>query len=67
MKTLFHLNLILHFQKTLTFGSVSGNYNFQKINEEIEEKLSFLKINNDNFEIETNVTENFFNQRTMGD
>ena len=47
------------FQKTLTLGSVSGNYNFQKVNEEIEEKLSFLKINNDNIEIETNVTENF--------
>ena len=47
------------FQKTLTLGSVSGNYNFQKINKEIEDKLSFLKINNDNFKIETNVTENF--------
>ena len=47
------------FQKTLTLGSVSGNYNFQKINKEIEDKLSFLKINNDDFKIETNVTENF--------
>ncbi len=47
------------FQNTLTLGSVSGNYNFQKINKEIEDKLSFLKINNENFEIETNVTENF--------
>ncbi len=47
------------FQKTLTLGSVSGNYNFQKINKEIEDKLSFLKINKSNFKIETNVTENF--------
>ena len=47
------------FQKTLTLGSVSGNYNFQKINKEIEDKLSFLKINNEDFKIETNVTENF--------
>ena len=46
------------FQNTLTLGSVSGNYDFQKI-KEIEDKLSFLKINNENFEIETNVTENF--------
>ena len=47
------------FQKTLTLGSVSGNYNFQKINKEIEDKLSFLKINKEDFKIETNVTENF--------
>ena len=47
------------FQKTLTLGSVSGNYNFQMINKEIEEKLSFLKIDGIKFKIETNVTENF--------
>ena len=58
-ENIFHSNLILHSRILLTLGSVSGNYNFQKINEEIEEKLSFLKINNDNIEIETNVTENF--------
>ena len=49
----------LAFQKTITFGSVSGNYNFQKINKEIEDKLSFLKINKSSFKIETNVTEKF--------
>ena len=47
------------FQNTLTLGSVSGNYDFQKINKEIEEKLSFLKINNENFEIETNIRDDF--------
>ena len=47
------------FQKTITLGSVSGNYDFHKINKEIEDKLLFLKISNSNLEIETNVTENF--------
>ena len=31
------------FQNTITLGSVSGNYDYEKTNEEITNKLSFLK------------------------
>ena len=31
------------FQKTITLGSTSGNYNFKKLCDEINEKLSILK------------------------
>ena len=47
------------FQNTITLGSVSGNYNFKKVCEEVDTKLSFLKINKYDVEIETNVAENF--------
>jgi len=47
------------FQNTITLGSVSGNYNFKKLCDEIEGKMSFLKINNLSLKIETNVSENF--------
>ena len=47
------------FQNTVTLGSVSGNYNFQNICKEIEDKLSFLKANKYNIEIETNVSANY--------
>ena len=54
------------FQNTITLGSVSGNYNFKKVFEEVDTKLSFLKINKYDVEIETNVAENFFDTRIMG-
>ena len=47
------------FQNTITLGSVSGNYNFKEVCKEIDEKLSFLKINKLNIEIDTNVKNNF--------
>ena len=47
------------FQKTLTLGSVSGNYNFKKLCDEIDEKLSFLKTKKLNFEIKLNVSNKF--------
>ncbi len=47
------------FQNTITLGSVSGNYDFNKISEEIDYKLSFLKIKKINVKIETNVTKNY--------
>ena len=47
------------FQETITLGSVSGNYDFQLINKEIENKLSSLKIKSSDIKIETNVTEKF--------
>jgi len=31
------------FQNTITLGSAGGNFNYQKINEEIENRLDFLK------------------------
>ena len=34
------------FQNTITLGSVSGNYNYEKTNDEINNKLSFLKVKN---------------------
>ena len=36
------------FQNTITLGSVSGNYNYDKTNDEINKKLSFLKVKNIN-------------------
>ena len=47
------------FQNTITLGSVSGNYNFKEVCKEIDEKLSFLKINKFNIEIDINVKNNF--------
>ncbi len=47
------------FQNTITLGSVSGNYKFKEINNEINTKLSFLTTNNYNPEIELNISENF--------
>ena len=47
------------FQNTITLGSVSGNYKFKEICNEIDKKLSFLKIKELNFKIETNVTDEF--------
>ncbi len=47
------------FQNTITLGSVSGNFNFNNLCKEIDEKLSFLNINKFNLKIELNVTENF--------
>ncbi len=47
------------FQNTVTLGSVSGNYDFNKLCEEIDKKLSFLNAHKINVKIETNVTENF--------
>ena len=34
------------FQNTITLGSVSGNYNYEKTVEEINNKLSFFKTKN---------------------
>jgi len=47
------------FQNTITLGSVSGNFNYDKINFEVNRKLSFLKANNIEFKIEINDTNNF--------
>ncbi len=47
------------FQNTITLGSVSGNYNYEKTNEEVNNKLSFLKAKNIEFKIEINDTNNF--------
>ena len=47
------------FQNTITLGSVSGNYNYEKTFEEIDKKLSFLKVKNINLKIELNDINNF--------
>ncbi len=47
------------FQNTVTLGSVSGNYNFNNIMKEVEDKLSFLKCNKYHAEIQVNVKENY--------
>ena len=41
------------FQNTLTLGSVSGNYDFNEICKEIEEKMSFLNVKKFDAEIKT--------------
>ncbi len=43
------------FQNTITLGSVSGNYDFNKICKEVEEKMSFLNIKKFDVDIKTNV------------
>ncbi len=47
------------FQNTVTIGSVSGNYDFQNICNEVDDKLSFLKTDKSNFKIKTNVINNY--------
>ena len=47
------------FQNTITLGSVSGNYDYEKTNEEINNKLSFLSEKNEEIKIEINDTNNF--------
>ena len=47
------------FQNTITLGSVSGNYNYEKTIDEIDNKLSFLKAKNIKFNIELNDANNF--------
>ena len=47
------------FQNTITLGSVSGNYDYEKTVEEINNKLSFLKTKNINLKIELNDINNF--------
>ena len=47
------------FQKTITLGSTSGNYNFKKICDEINEKLSFLKVKKATLDINLNVANKF--------
>ncbi len=47
------------FQNTITLGSVSGNYNYEKTVEEINNKLSFLKTKNIKLKIELNDISNF--------
>ena len=46
------------FQNTITLGSVSGNYEFKNLCKEINKKLSFLKVDDLNLEIETNIRDN---------
>ena len=58
MKKLSHLNDTA-FQNTITLGSVSGNYNFDLLSDEVEKKLSHFKVNKFNTKIETNVTKKF--------
>jgi heterotetrameric sarcosine oxidase alpha subunit len=47
------------FQNTITLGSVSGNYDYEKTNEEISNKLSFLKAKDEDIKIDINDTNNF--------
>jgi sarcosine oxidase, subunit alpha len=47
------------FQNTITLGSVSGNYNYDKINEEINIKLAFLKLKDEEIKIKINDTNEF--------
>ena len=47
------------FQNTITLGSVSGNYDFNKICKEVEEKMSFLNVKKFDFEIKTNVAKDY--------
>ena len=47
------------FQNTITLGSVSGNFNYEKTVEEINNKLSFLKTKNIKSNIELNDINNF--------
>ncbi len=47
------------FQNTITLGSVSGNYDFNKICKEIEEKMSFLNVKKFNAEIKTNLVKDY--------
>ena len=47
------------FQNTITLGSVSGNYSYEKTNEEINNKLSFLKAKDEKVTIKINDTNNF--------
>ena len=47
------------FQNTITLGSVSGNYNYEKTIDEIDNKLSFLKAKKIRCNIELNDTNNF--------
>ena len=47
------------FQNTITLGSVSGNYHYEKTSEEINNKLSFLGAKNEDIKIEINDTNNF--------
>ncbi len=47
------------FQNTITLGSVSGNYNYEKTVEEINNKLSFFKTKNIKLKIELNDISNF--------
>ncbi len=47
------------FQNTITLGSVSGNYNYEKTIDEIDNKLSFLKAKKIRFNVELNDTNNF--------
>ena len=54
------------FQNTITLGSVSGNYDFKNISEEINKKLSPFKIVKFNAEIEANIRK-FFNNRRTGE
>ena len=47
------------FQNTLTLGSVSGNYDFNEICKEVEEKMSFLNVKKFDAEIKTNLVKNY--------
>ena len=47
------------FQKTITLGSTSGNYNFKKLCDEINEKLSILKTKKVSLDINLNVPNKF--------
>jgi sarcosine oxidase, subunit alpha len=47
------------FQNTITLGSVSGNFDYKKTNEEINNKLTFLKVKNEDVKIEINDINNF--------
>ena len=47
------------FQKTITLGSTSGNYNFKKLCDEINEKLSIFKTKKVSLDINLNVPNKF--------
>tara|TARA_B100000686_G_scaffold9382_2_gene9412 strand:+ start:1112 stop:4105 length:2994 start_codon:yes stop_codon:yes gene_type:complete len=49
------------FQNTITLGSASGNFNYQKINEEINNKLGFLDGTKEvKIKIKTDVSDDFY-------
>ena len=45
------------FQNTITLGSASGNFNFQKTNEEINNKLDFLNLNDSKTKLKTSCSD----------
>ena len=47
------------FQNTITLGSVSGNFDFNKICKEVDEKMSFLNVKKFDIDIKTNLVRDY--------